>query len=147
MFLQITFLLIATFSLNASGLENTIPGQVYTAEQHLKDIKMLLESLKYKDTEIGFFSFQKKATNQIISVIDKAFEKQLKRVSHHEFLTSSMPTLHTIIYKIKCLTIPPSKRFSFNKAFLSLVEKREKEEERLKKEDRLEKSIEDHKKN
>jgi hypothetical protein len=148
MFLQITFPLIALFSLNAAGLENSIPGQVYTAEQHLKDIKMLLESLKYEDHEIGLFSSEKRSTNQALNVINKVLEERLKKSGNRCSLRLSIPTLAILIHR-EILIIPGSEASSFYPTFIELIKKRNEELKRLKTEDpnmvNVEKNIEDHK--
>ena len=72
LFKIISFLLILLNSLHISGNQSTIQEQQpYTAEQHLHDIKALLESIKYKNNEIYFFSFNKKELNKKIHFISE----------------------------------------------------------------------------
>jgi hypothetical protein len=113
-----------------------------------KIIKVLLKWLKYEDHEIGFFSSEKRKTNQTLSVIEEVFEERLKEISNHDFLLTTTPLLYVTIHRGKGLTIQPSKALCFYKTFIDLVNKCSKELQRLKKENQntvnVENNIEDH---
>ncbi len=136
LFKIISFLLILLNSLHISGNQNSIyEQQPYTAEQHLHDVKTLLESIKYKDNEIYFFSFEKKRLNKKIDVVNRVFEEWFNQLPHHLFINSTPVSLYKIIYEKKFLRIPKDKKLFFNSKMLNIIEKCQSENERLRQEE------------
>jgi hypothetical protein len=105
MFLQITFLFISIFSLNVSCLENSIPGQVYTAEQHFEDIKALLNILKMDNPD--------NETNRKVDSMCSFLEKKLTTFKNKTFLKKAFPFINDMIHQRKDVIIPGEKRDEF----------------------------------
>lgn len=129
------FAVIGLCSLHISGNQSTVQEQQpYTAEQHLHDVKTLLESIKYKDDEIYFFSFDKKELNKKIHFLNKFFEEKLNKMSHHSFINYTPVLLYKMIYEEKFLSIPKDKKSFFNRTMVNIIEKCENENKRLEQE-------------
>lgn len=130
------FAVIGLCSLHISGNQSTVQEQQpYTAEQHLHDVKTLLESIKYKDNEIYFFSFEKKRLNKKIDVVNRVFEEWFNQLPHHLFINSTPVSLYKIIYEKKFLRIPKDKKLFFNSQMLRIIEKTQNENKRLEQEE------------
>lgn len=126
------FAVIGLCSLHISGVQEQQP---YTAKQHLHDVKTLLESIKYKDDEISFFSFDKKKLNETIDIVNRVFEERFNQLPHLSFINDTPVLLYTIIYKEKFLKIPKDKKLFFNSKLLNIIKKCENENKRLEQEE------------
>lgn len=130
------FAVIGLCSLHMSGSQSTVQEQQpYTAKQHLHDVKALLESIKYKDHEISFFSFDKKKLNTKIDLVNRVFEERFNQLPHHSFINNTPVLLYKIIYKEKFLRIPTDKKLFFNFKLLNIIEKCQNENKRLEQEE------------
>jgi hypothetical protein len=118
MFLTITFLLIAMFSLNASDSANNVPAQPHTAQQHFQEIKNTLLATKYTAPKNAL----EKESNQRIDMFTKLFKDRLQK-EEPLFIEKAVPTLIELKRR-NLLVIPQDSGNQFKENVKILLEKR-----------------------